>query len=126
MPAKKRPSGPDVPDDSTAWRIILEDIKTQNRTTLEAVQTSHNRLTDQFHDLRERYDARFDLVMTALRDIRIRVEGVETRVERVETRVERVETKAERIETNVARVEAKVDKLVPLEERVTALERRRA
>lgn len=117
MPArKKRPSGPVVPDDSTAWRVILDDIKSQNRTTLEALHTSHHRLKDGFQELKEQSDARFDLVMAALRDVRADLKAD----------IARLDAKVVRVEAQVAGVDAKVDKLIPLEERLVALERRGA
>jgi hypothetical protein len=104
MPAKKRPpQPPDRPGDPLetvlhalqSQKALIEEMRSENRITLEAVHTTHHRLGEQIRELREQSDARFDVTIAALRDLRARVGSIE----------------------------AKVDKLVPLEERVAALER---
>jgi uncharacterized protein involved in exopolysaccharide biosynthesis len=114
MPAKKRPSQP--PDKRgdpletvlhalQSQKALIEERRSENRLTLEAVHTTHHRLGEQLEDVKREMRQRLDVLETVARthsgDIRS-------------------------LKTDVARVEAKVDKLVPLEDRVVALERRGA
>src|SRR3990172_9159585 len=157
MPSKKPTSGRPKPSRGSsgpAWQVILEEIRSQNRTTIEEVQTVRAVLDARISSFEQTTAARFETLETAVRsngrDLRrletkvdklettvqridTRVEAIETKVERIDTRVEAIETKVERIDTRVEAIETKVetvdgkiDTLVPLDARVTALERRRA
>jgi phage shock protein A len=139
MPGKKRTTKP-LPSDSTAWVTILEDIRSDNRATMEAVQGSEARLARQAVDFKLEIDGRLDVITTAVQHLRTDVNGLrtdvnglrtdvnglQTEVTSLRTDVNGLQTEVTSLRTDVMRIEGKVDKLVPLEDRVAALERRRA
>ena len=100
MPSKKRPAG-----SPRSWEVIIEKIESENRLTIEAVETARHTLEERLDRVdRESRERDADLA-TATRGLRGDIERIDTRLQNVET---------------------KVDTLVPLEGRVAALERRPA
>jgi chromosome segregation ATPase len=84
MPSKKdRPEPP--------WQVILEDIRSHNRTTLEAVQASHVVLTDRIDRFEERTESRFTVIEAAIQSNTKAITGLDRRVGSVESRMGLVE-----------------------------------
>ena len=106
MATRKRTTPPEPP-----WQVILEDIRSQNRATLEAVQSSHLSLQGQIAEVDQRLGGRLTLVEGAVRQNSADIRELKSDV-------------AE-LKSDVRRVEGKVDGLGPLEQRVATLERSR-
>ena len=106
MATRKRTTSPEPP-----WQVILEDIRSQNRATLEAVQSSHLSLQGQIAEVDQRLGGRLTLVEGAVRQNSADIRELKSDV-------------AE-LKSDVRRVEGKVDGLGPLEQRVATLERSR-
>jgi ABC-type transporter Mla subunit MlaD len=103
MPKKTAPP----PDPS--WQVILEDIQSQNRATLEAVETFRAEAKRELHDFREETRGNFATVFAVLRDHTKDIGELKTDVAG--------------LKSGLDRVEVKVDDLSRLEPRVAALER---
>ena len=84
--------------------VILEEIRSQNRATLEQGLTTRQVLEQRIDEVERRGEERSLVLEAAIRSVAADVAG---------------------IKVDLTRVEAKVDRLVPLEERVLALERDR-
>lgn len=100
MPAKK-PIKPEQPP----WQIILEEIRSQNRATIEAVQASHAALERRIERLEQDTSKRDGMMEMAIRELRLDVR---------------------QLQADVSGLGVKVDALAHLEERVSALEKRLA
>jgi DNA repair ATPase RecN len=101
MPSKKpKPRKPP----EAPWQVILEEIKSQNRAAMEAVEAHHEEMRREVQSFRGEFHSDMSVVRTLLQGY-----GVDIRD----------------LKTGQARIEAKVDKLSGLEERVGALEGRR-
>jgi hypothetical protein len=99
MPTKKR-TAPEPP-----WQVILEEMRSQNRATIEAVEASRVKLERGLEQLREQTNARLEVL---------------------EAGVRQNSTDIRHLQGDVREVAGKVDTLTRIEERVAALERRRA
>jgi len=106
MATRKRTTPPEPP-----WQVILEDIRSQNRATLEAVQSSHLSLQGQIAEVDQRLGGRLTLVEGAVRQNSADIRELKSDVAG--------------LKSDVRRVEGKVDGLGPLEQRVATLERSR-
>lgn len=100
MPTKKRTTPPEPP-----WQVILEEMRSQNRATIEAVEVSRVKLERGLEQLREQTNARLEVL---------------------EAGVRQNSTDIRHLQADVREVAGKVDALTRIEERVAALERRRA
>jgi hypothetical protein len=134
MATRRRTPPPEPP-----WQVILEDIRSQNLTTLEAVHSSHLSLRAQIADVDERLGGRLTIVENVVRqnsaDIRelkadvgglkADVGGLKADVGVLKTDVAGLKVAVADLRAGLERVEGKVDGLTPLEARVTALERSR-
>jgi hypothetical protein len=60
------------------WQVILEDIGSQNRATIEAVEASRAEMNARFDEKQEATDARFTVVEAAIRDLASDVRELET------------------------------------------------
>jgi chromosome segregation ATPase len=69
------------------WVVILEDIRSQNRTTLEAVGASQRALTERIDRFEERTDSRFDVVEAAIQSNTRGIAALDQRMESVEGRI---------------------------------------
>jgi len=111
MPKKTPPLPPGPP-----WQVILEDIRSQNRATLEAVESFEGRYARDRAEDRAHTDGRFDVIEGLLsehsRDFR-----------EIKADLAVIKTDLAEIRTNVRRVDGNVDHLSVLEPRVAALER---
>ena len=101
MPTKKQPSKRTAPP----WQIILEEIRSQNRATIEAVGASREAAEHRFESLGQRID-RLDH---------------ETR-----TRDAALEMAIRELRLDVRQVQGDMKLLAKLEDRVTAIEKRLA
>lgn len=144
MPAKKKlparkatAKRPLSPPPTTAGfhevMVLLEEIRSQNRATIETVEARYGELRREMHAFRDEFRTELSLIRNVvqghtgdIRDLRTDVREVKSGLARVETGLAAVEGKAGGIETRVGKMDTKVDKLVGLDERVTALERSRA
>jgi prophage DNA circulation protein len=113
MATRKRTTPPEP-----AWQVILEDIRSQNRATIEAVEASRVEMNARFDQGQEQTVARFTVVEAAIRN-------VTNDVRELKTDVKILKTDVAGLQTDLRRVEGKVDGLSSLEARVTALERSR-
>jgi chromosome segregation ATPase len=67
MPGKQPPPKDPQPPPGPGWQIILEEILSQNRATIEAVQSSRDELKRDIAELRENTDVRFQVLESAVR-----------------------------------------------------------
>jgi len=153
MPSKKPgsrsrsvPTGADAP----AWQVILEEIKSQNRFTIEAVESSRTALEQRMERLDQDSQGRDDTLGLAIRHLRAdlgrvagrvetldgkvteldgkvseldgKVEKLDGKVTELDGKVEKLDGKVEKLDGKVTELDGKVEKLVVLEERVAALE----
>jgi chromosome segregation ATPase len=142
----RKPPPPEPP-----WQVILEDMRSQNRATLEAVQSFEARYARDRVEDRTRNDARFDTIEEVLREHTRDIREIRTDVGQLKTDVAELKTDVAVLKTDVAvlktdvaelktdvavlktdvaaikadlqRVEGKVDHQSALEPRVAALER---
>jgi hypothetical protein len=134
MATRRRTHPPEPP-----WQVILEDMRSQNRATIEAVEASRVEMNARFDHQHEQTDARFTVVEAAIRGVasdvavlkadvtvlKADVTVLKADVTVLKTDVASLKIDVASLKTNLGRVEDKVDGLSPLEARVTALERRR-
>jgi hypothetical protein len=123
---KKAPPPPSEPP----WRVILEDIRSQNRATLEAVEASRTEFGRELQQFRQETNGNFAIVFGALREhtqdireLKTDVAVLKSDVSEVKADVEVVKLDVAEIKTDLRRVDSKVDHLSALEPRVAALER---
>jgi hypothetical protein len=115
MPPKKQLSKPPAPP----WQVILEEIRSQNRATIEAVEASRASLEHRIELLERDTNVRDATLEMAVRELRLTVQqnGIDIRGLQGDVRG---------LQGDVRGLAAKVDALAHLEERVTALEKRLA
>jgi chromosome segregation ATPase len=132
MPKKTQSPPSDPP-----WQVILEDIRSQNRATLEAVTSFERRYERDRAEDRAHVNARFDVVEGVLREHSKDIRELKTDVAELKTDVAELKTdvavlksdvavlktEVAEIKTDLRRVDGKVDQLSTLEPRVGALER---
>jgi hypothetical protein len=127
MPTKKKEPEP-------PWQVILEEIRSQNRTTIEAVEVNRETLERQMGDLKGSLATRMDDLEKALT---IRMNALEKALARVdqesrsrdaslEVAVRDLKVSVQQNSVDIRELAAKVETLTRLEERVAALERRSA
>jgi hypothetical protein len=108
---KKTPLPPEPP-----WQVILEDIRSQNRATLEAVESFEGRYARDRAEDRARTDGRFDVIEDVLREHSRDIREIKADVAVLKTDVAV-------LKADLRRVDGKIDHLSALEPRVAALER---
>jgi putative heme degradation protein len=106
MPSKKRPPKPPGPP----WQIVLEEIRSQNRATIEAVEAARVALEQRLDRLEHETRTRDAALEMAIRELRLDVRQVQGDV--------RV------LQGDVRGLAARTEALGHLDERVTALEKR--
>jgi chromosome segregation ATPase len=115
MPSKKPRRTSDAPDDSTAWRVHVEDIKAQNRMTIEVVEAFRRTVEERFDHIESQRQQSETSLAAALRGVRVelgtKIEKVDVRLQSVETKVDNLEVKVDRIDTRLQVVETKVEKI---------------
>ena len=81
MPSKEQPPAPQ-------WQVILEDIHSQNRSTIEAVDASRVAFEQRFDRLEEGTRSRFTVVEAALQSTNKGVESLQKAVESTQEALE--------------------------------------
>jgi archaellum component FlaC len=147
MPGKKPPPKKPRAASGPAWQVILEEMRSQNRATIEAVQSTRTELKQEIAELRENTTARFQTLESAVQSTRIELkqeivelrENTTARFQTLESAVRQnstdiqalrkdVRNVADKVEQNgadIRHLDEKVDNLSGLEARVSALERQR-
>lgn len=115
MPAKRPRRSSDAP----SWQVILEEIRSQNRATIEAVEASRAALEQRIERLEHGTSTRDAALEMAIRELRVSVHqnGAEIRQLQGDVKV---------LQGDVRGLSARVEALARLEERVTAIEKRLA
>ncbi|MCG6923481.1 MAG: hypothetical protein LJF15_20690 [Acidobacteria bacterium] len=128
MPTKrKKEPGP-------PWEVILEEIRSQNRATIEAVEVNRETLERRMGDLNGSLTTRMDDLERALT---ARLDGLEEALGRVdeesrardaslEVAIRDLKVSVKQNSVDIRELAAKLEALTRLEERVAALERRSA
>jgi hypothetical protein len=99
--------------------VLLEDMRSQNRATIEAVVAARLALEERIERLEAATQSRDALIELAVRDLKVSVQqnGVDIRDLRAGVQQNGIDTRE---------LAGKVEALARLEERVSALERRLA
>jgi hypothetical protein len=123
------------------WQLILEEIRSHNRTIIEAVETNRKVLEariDQFDEASRARDGILELAIrdltaghrslrddvTALRaELKTGASALRTEVGSVKGEVGALRTEVAVVRVDVSGLSSKVDTLVGLEPRIAALER---
>jgi DNA repair ATPase RecN len=100
-----------------SWQVILEEIRSQNRTTIEAVEAARVVLEQRIDRLDQETRSRDGLLERAIREnsLEIRQHGVDIRD---------LKSAVNQNSIDIRSLTARVEALARLEERVAALERR--
>lgn len=98
MPAKKRRPEP-------SWQVVLEEMRSQNRATIEAVEASRVVLEQRIERIGQESRSRDATLELAIRELRLDLQ---------------------QLRGNVRGLVTKVEALARIEERVAALEKRLA
>jgi chromosome segregation ATPase len=142
MPSKKQPPRPGPP-----WQIILEEIRSQNRATIEAVEVTREVLEGRMVGLQERIDrleldtrVRDAALETMIRELKVSVQqnsadirqlqgdvsGLQGNVTVLQGDVRVLQGDVRVLQGDVRGLAAKVEVLAHLDERITAIEKRLA
>jgi len=108
MAGRKKPTKPSEPP----WQVILEEIRSQNRATIEAVEASRLALEQRIDRIEQDSRSRDTALEMAIRELRLNVQqnGAEIR----------------QLQGDVRDLTSRVEALARIEERVAALEKRLA
>jgi chromosome segregation ATPase len=129
MPSKKGgtrlrgvPSGADAP----AWQVILEEIKSQNRGTIEAVESSRTALEQRIDRLDQESRARDAVLEGAIRHLGADLGRVDAKVTALDGKVTELDGKVAALDGKVTELDGKVaaldGKVTELDGKVTALD----
>jgi predicted flavoprotein YhiN len=112
MPGKKRtsPGKKRTSKEAPSWQVILEDIRSQNRAVMEAMDTRHEEIRQEVRHFRAEVHADLSVIRTLVSSHGIDLRDLKSGLARVETRV--------------GEIAAKTDQVPALAERVAVLERR--
>jgi len=134
MPSQKgrrMPSLKEIVAEMRGHGVILEDIRSQNRATIEAVQATRAALEEKIDQVDRDSKARDGVLEAAIRqnskDIRKNSEDIRKNSDDIRTNSEDIRKNTEDIGTNSEDIRAlatRVEALGPLDQRVSALERR--
>jgi chromosome segregation ATPase len=115
MPSKKPRRTSEGLDNSTAILVHVEDIKAQNRMTIEVVEAFRRTVEERFDHIESKRQQSEASLAAALRGVRVelgtKIEKVDVRLQSVETKVDNLEVKVDRIDTRLQIVETKVEKI---------------
>lgn len=128
MPSKKGRPEP-------SWLVILEDIRSQNRSTLEAVEASRVAIDTRIDRFEQKTEARFTVVDAALQSNARGIVGLESALRRVddesrsrdaslEMAIRELKVGVHQNSVDIKELTGNVAALARLEDRVSALERR--
>lgn len=121
MPSRRRSSGP-------PWQVILEDIQSQNRATIEAVQVSHDSLSRRMDDLALEVRQNTRDIQQNTREIQQNTRHIQQNTLDIQQNTRDIQQNTRDIQQNTLGINdlaAKVEALGPIEGRVAALERGR-
>ena len=107
MPRKKETSGP-------VWQVVLEDIRSQNRLTIEAVEATRESLEQKIDDLGQRVtsvDRRGDVFEVKLADLDRRFDGLDRKVDGLDRKVDALDQKVQGLDEKVEGLDQKVDRI---------------
>jgi hypothetical protein len=138
MPTRKKQPEP-------PWQVILEEIRSQNRATIEAVEVNRETLERRTDQLEETLTARMDDLGTGLtarmddleRGLTARLDALEKALSRVDQEsrsrdasldvaIRELKVSVQQNSVDLRELATKVTAVTRLEERVAALERRSA
>ena len=122
MPSKKQPSKAAAP----SWQVILEEMRSQNRATIEAVEASRTAIEKRIDRLAHDTSTRDAAMEMAIRELRIDVRQLQGNVSQLQGNVSQLQGDVRQLQGDVRGLAGKVDALAHLDERVTALEKRLA
>ncbi|MET0555823.1 MAG: hypothetical protein ABW221_22475 [Vicinamibacteria bacterium] len=115
MPKKTSPPPPEPP-----WQVILADIRSQNRATVEASRAASSLELQEF---REEATSNFGIVFGVLREHSSDLRAIKVDVAESRTDVAVLKTDLAAIKSDLRQVDGQVGHLSALEPRVAALER---
>lgn len=113
MPTKKKPS---PASEQPPWQIILEEIRSQNRATIESFEASRTALEQRIDRLERDTSIRDAALEMAMRELRLTTSAD----------IRELQGEVKLLQGDVRSLGAKADALANLEARVTAIERRLA
>jgi predicted RNase H-like nuclease (RuvC/YqgF family) len=116
MPGKKPPP---------AGEVIIEEMRSQNRATIEAVHGMRDELKRDIAELREDTTARFQTLESAVRHNSTDIQTLQRDVRNHSTDIQTLQRDVRNLADKVEHLEEKVDTLSSIETRVSALERQR-
>jgi hypothetical protein len=109
MPGKKPPE---------AWEVILEEIRSQNRGTIEAVESKSSELKRGIAELREDTGVRLQTLESAVRQNSTDIQALQGDVRNLQKDVRNLADKVEPNSADIRCLDEKVDNLSGLEVRV--------
>ncbi len=110
MASKKKPSEP-------PWQILLEEMRSQNRATIEAVEAARTALEQRIDRLENESRTRDATLEMAIRELRLSVKENSADIQKNGADIRR-------LQGDVRDLSARVESLARIEERVAALEKR--
>jgi chromosome segregation ATPase len=120
MAGRKSPSAPE-------WQVILERIESQNRLTIEAVETNRALLEDRIEAVATDLGGRLTNVETAVASLVVhaggvdrRLDGIDRRLDGIDVRLDGIDVRLDRLEAGQSRLETRMD---GLDARIEARER---
>ena len=116
MPSRK-PSAP-------SWQVILEEIRSQNRSTIEAVEAARAALEQRIDRLDHETRARDGVLELAARQNNLELRELRSSVQLNSLDIGGLKAGVHENSVDIRALTAKVEALSRIEERVAALERR--
>jgi uncharacterized protein YhaN len=107
MAGRESPSAPE-------WQVILERIESQNRLTIEAVETNRVVLEDRIQAVATDLGGRLTNVETAVASLVDHADGVDRRLDRLEGRQSGLEGRFDRLEARMEAREQVIDRRLDL------------
>jgi chromosome segregation ATPase len=118
MASRKSPSAPE-------WQVILERIESQNRLTIEAVETNRVVLEDRIEAVAVDLGGRLTNVATAVTTLVDRADGTDRRLDGIDGRLDGIDGRLDRLEGRQSGLEGRFDRLeARLEAREQVIDRR--
>jgi hypothetical protein len=118
MPSKKQPTVPE-------WQVILEDIQSQNRATIEAVEAARLAVEQRIDRVDQDSRGRGAVLEMAIRHVGAEVGALTSVVQENSVDIRGLKAGIQEHSVEIRKLSGKVEAMVRIEERVTALEQRR-
>lgn len=93
------------------WVVIVEEIRSQNRATLEAVESSRVATEQRIDRFEEKTDSRLTMAEAAIRSTNENLAALRTQVQTLDTRVGTLDTKLGALDTKVGTLDTKLGAL---------------